>query len=149
MTPTRALSVAALSLALAAVVAACSSSGQEGSSCDRARGNADCDEGLVCLSGSMVRAGRDTCCPRGGSASADACRSPVAGLRSDPSVDGSFSTPAGGFGGTAGGTAGTGGGGGSGGASGAAGSMGGVGGASGAGGSAGSGAGSPADAGDG
>ncbi len=108
--PTRALAGSVLT-ALALVVA-CSSLAEEGESCDRANGNADCEEGLVCLSEVDIVATRSVCCPRPpAKPSSSACEPELEHHLPDPSIDASY-----GAGGTGtGGTGGVGGGGGTGG----------------------------------
>lgn len=95
---------AVLALLALAPLASCSSLAEEGESCDRANGNADCEDGLICRSALDVAATRSVCCPRPPEKPSSAeCEPELAHAVPDPSIDASYGAGGTGTGGTAGG----------------------------------------------
>ncbi len=96
--------VAVLGAFALAPMTACSSLSEEGESCDRANGNDDCENGLVCRPEWEIQATESVCCPRPpAKPSSASCDPEIDHYVPDPSIDGSFGAGgAGGAGGSAG-----------------------------------------------
>ncbi len=119
----RAVSTTLSLLVLATVLGAGCGRADEGESCDAAKGNDDCAEGLICRSAFEVQAKESVCCPPPPARpSTSECQPAIDEFMPDPGVDASF-----GGGGGSGGSSGSGGSGGSSGSSGSSGSGGGAG----------------------
>ena len=125
MTPRRALRALVLAALVSLPFVACSGLAEEGEACDRANGNSDCENGLVCRGEWEVMADEAVCCPRPpAKPSSSACKPEIEHQHPDPSIDASYGAGGTGTGGTAGsaGQAGSGGSAGAGGGAGAGGS---------------------------